>query len=110
MRELYIEGPATHDGPKSCGGAREDADEALTGVRAGWAIEPRNAQNRGADPLTVWGRPHRGRRYCEPPPDPARSEEPSMRGISTRENREIPGSLVRLITARAVQGRPRPQA
>jgi hypothetical protein len=42
--------------------------------------------------------------------DPARSENLSMHGTSMRENREIPHSPVRLITRRAVQGRPRPQA
>ena len=40
MKELYIEGVAIHDGPESCVGVREDNGEALTGVRAGWAIEP----------------------------------------------------------------------
>ena len=49
MRELYIEGVAIHDGPESCVGVREGAGEALTGVRAGWAIEPRNQAIRGAD-------------------------------------------------------------
>ena len=49
MRELYIEGLATHDGPESCVGVREGDGEALTGVRAGWAIEPRNQEGRGAD-------------------------------------------------------------
>ena len=49
MRELYIEGVATHDGPESCVGVREDVGEALTGVRAGQAIEPRNQGDRGAD-------------------------------------------------------------
>jgi hypothetical protein len=42
MKELYIEGLAIHGGPESCVGVREGAGEALTGVRAGWAIEPRN--------------------------------------------------------------------
>ena len=40
MQELYIEGVAIHDGPESCVGVREDVGEALTGVRAGRAIEP----------------------------------------------------------------------
>jgi hypothetical protein len=40
---------ASHDGPESCVGVREDVGEALTGVRAGWAIEPRNQGFRGAD-------------------------------------------------------------
>ena len=44
MEELYVEGVATHDGPESCVGAREGAGEALTGARAGRAIEPRNHQ------------------------------------------------------------------
>jgi hypothetical protein len=51
MRELYIEGVAIHDGPESCVGVREGAGEALTGVRAGWAVEPRNAEVRGADAI-----------------------------------------------------------
>jgi hypothetical protein len=40
MKELYIEGVATHGGPESCVVAREGRGEALTGVRAGRAIEP----------------------------------------------------------------------
>ena len=42
MRTPDIEGVAIHDGPESCAGTREGAGEALTGVRAGWAIERRN--------------------------------------------------------------------
>ena len=42
MKTPNIEGLATHDGPESCVGVREGAGEALTGVRAGRAIEPRN--------------------------------------------------------------------
>jgi hypothetical protein len=42
MRELYTEGVATRGGPKSCVGACEGVGEALTGVRVGWAMEPRN--------------------------------------------------------------------
>jgi len=42
METLYIEGVARHDGPESCVGVREGGGEALTGVRAGRAIEPRN--------------------------------------------------------------------
>ncbi len=42
MEELYVEGVATHGGPESCVVAREGGGEALTGVRAGRAIEPRN--------------------------------------------------------------------
>jgi hypothetical protein len=35
MKESYVEGLADRNGPESCGSAREDAAEALTGVRAG---------------------------------------------------------------------------
>jgi len=35
MKEPYIEGVATRDGPESCVVAREGAGEARTGVRAG---------------------------------------------------------------------------
>jgi Bacterial transcriptional regulator len=42
MKESNIEGVATRGGPESCVGVREGAGEALTGVRVGWAIEPRN--------------------------------------------------------------------
>jgi hypothetical protein len=64
MRELYIEGVAIHGGPESCVGVREDDGEALTGVRAGWAIEPRNHEF--GVPTLFWesGRPHRRRRYA----------------------------------------------
>jgi RNA-directed DNA polymerase len=110
MRELYIEGVAIHSGPESCDGVREGAGEALTGVRAGWAIEPRSHHFRGADAVSRGGRPHRRQRYREPSADPARSENLRMRGISMRENREIPRSPVCLIGRRAARGRLRPHA
>jgi hypothetical protein len=42
MKVLYTEGLATHGGPESCVGVRKGVGEALTRVRAGRAIEPRN--------------------------------------------------------------------
>ena len=107
MRELYIEGLAIHGGPESCVGVREGAGEALTGVRAGWAIEPRNQWVRGADAVRMGGRQHRWRRSRELLVDPARSENLCMYGISMRENREILRSPVRLMTGRAAQETPR---
>ena len=46
-------------------------------------------------PFELGGRQHRRRRYREPSADPARSENPGMRGVSMRENREIPRSPAR---------------
>jgi hypothetical protein len=91
MRELDDEGVAIHVGPESCVRVREGAGEALTGVRAGWAIEPRKLnQVRGADAVTLGGRPYRQRRYRESLPDLARSENLGTYGIRMRENREVP--------------------
>ena len=95
MREFYGEGLAVHAGPESCVRVREVAGEALTGVRAGWAIEPRKLNKvRGADAVTLGGRQHRQRRYRESLLDPARSENLCTYGVSMRENREVPRLLV----------------
>jgi hypothetical protein len=110
MQELYTEGVAIHGGPESCVVVREDGGEALTGVRAGWAIEPRNHLIRGADAVSRSGRPHRRQRFRKLPVDPARSENLGMHGISMRENREVPPPPVGVITRRVAQGRPRPHA
>ena len=105
MKELCVEGLASHDGPRSCAGVREGAGEALAGVRAGGAIEPGNADVRGADAVSLSGRQHRRQRDRELAADPARSENLCMRGTSRRENREIPWLPVRMIAGRAAQGR-----
>ena len=42
MEELYVEGVATHGGPEPCVDVPRGRGEALVGVRAGRAIEPRN--------------------------------------------------------------------
>ena len=44
MRKFCAEGLASHSGPESCGGVPRGRSEALTGVRAGQASEPRNAE------------------------------------------------------------------
>ena len=89
MRESDTEGVATRSGPESCAVVREDGGEALTGVRAGWAIEPRNQRCVGADVVVVGGRQHRWPRYRELSANPARSKNLCMHGISARENREV---------------------
>jgi hypothetical protein len=43
-RALHRRGERPHGGPESCVGVREGVGEALAGVRAGRAIEPRNLQ------------------------------------------------------------------
>ena len=43
METLYTKGVAIHGGPESCVGDPRGRSEALTGVRVGRAIEPRNA-------------------------------------------------------------------
>ena len=115
MKELYIEDLASHDGLESCAVVREGAGEALTGVRAGPVIEPRNQGLRGADVVKRGGRQHRRSRYREWPVDPARSKNRCMHGVSRRENREIPRSpvlvddapsgMVRGVAGRRVAGR-----
>ena len=107
MRESYTEGVATHGGRKPCAGAREGAGEASAAVRAGWAIEPRNQDLRGADAVQEAEGNIAGGVMREPPEDPARSENQGMRGTSMRENRESPCPPVRLVSGRAAQGTPR---
>jgi hypothetical protein len=107
MKELYIEGVATHGGREPCVGVRKGAGEASVAARAGQAIEPRNQGIRGADVVSMIGRQHHRQRYRELPVDPARSETLCMHGNSMRENREVPRSPVQPITGRAAQGKPR---
>jgi hypothetical protein len=111
MRTLYIEGVAIHDGPESCAVGREGGGEALTGVHVGRATEPRNGLSSGCRRFHNGGRQHWRQRYRELSSGPARSENHGMRGVSMRENREVPRSPVRVDhPGRAAQGRPRPHA
>jgi hypothetical protein len=49
MKESYVEGLASHNGPESCGGVRKGAVEALTGVRIGRVLSREITEIRGAD-------------------------------------------------------------
>lgn len=91
MKESYVEGLATHDGPESCGASRKSGGEALTGERAG-RVFSRVIQLRDADAVRRSGRQHPGRRYREAPGSPARSETPCTYECTLRGNREIPCS------------------
>ena len=75
MEELYVEGLATHDGPESCVDVPRGRGEALTGARAGRAIEPRNerigvptlSKRRKATPLAALPRVASGPRVVGEP-------------------------------------------
>ena len=88
MKESNIEDLASHDGPESCGCIRKAAPEALTGVRIGRDMEPRNQAVQSADAVKRGGRPYDAQRNGELSVDSARSKTPSMCGRSMRENRE----------------------
>jgi RNA-directed DNA polymerase len=96
MEVSCSEGLANHIGPESCTGDREDAGEALTGVRAGWVLSreinvpPRGGLLRGADAVESGGRRYLRSRDGERPQDPARSETPGMYASTSFGNREIP--------------------
>ena len=90
MKESYVEGLATHDGPESGGGAREGVAEALTGVRAGRVFSRERTFLRDADAVGESGRPHLAHRYREVLQGPARSETPCTYGNTSRGSREVP--------------------
>ena len=92
MKESHGEGPATHTGPESCGAARKDSVEALTGERMGRVFSRVRILLRDADAVRRSGRQHPGRRYREALRDPARSETPRTHGSTSHGNREVPCS------------------
>ena len=92
--QSYAEGLATRGDPESRVGAREGDGEALTGARAGRAIEPRNHRVRGAGVVYGSEGQHCQRRYRDLLVDPARSENHCMFVTALRENREISCSPV----------------
>ena len=106
MEVSYVEGIANHNGPESCGAAREGGDEALTGERTGRVLSreiyalPRKRQVlRDADAVEVCGRRHGAQRHRKVRLDPARSETPCMHGNALFGNREIPRPSVEERTA-----------
>lgn len=91
MKESYVEGVAAHNGPESCGVAREGGVEALTGETAGWVLSRVMLNVRGADAVEKSGRQHGGHRHGEVHAGPARSETPCTPGHHPHGNREVPG-------------------
>ena len=90
MQKSYECELATHIGPESCGAARKDGVEALTGERAGRVFSRVRKSLRDADAVGAGGRPHRVHRYREVYQSPARSETPCTYADTSRGNREIP--------------------
>jgi hypothetical protein len=106
MKEPCTEGLATRGDPESCGGVCEGIVEALTGARAGRAIEPRNHEF-GVPTLSQRAEGHTsGSAMRELSGGPARSENLCMHGTSMRENREVPHLPAIVIGWRAARGRP----
>ena len=89
MKESYVDGLATHDGPESCGAACKGGVEALTGVRSGRVLSRESDILRDADAVGESGRQHLVHRYREVHPGPARSETPSTYGNTSRGSREV---------------------
>ena len=106
MKVSYVEGVANHNGPESCGAAREGGVEALAGGRTGrvlsreiHALLRKRQALRDADAVEVRGRQHWAhcqRKVCS---DPARSKTPCMYASTLCGNREIPRLSAAEITA-----------
>jgi hypothetical protein len=104
MKKSYECEVATHIGPESCGAAREDGVEALTGERAGRVFSRVRPFLRNADAVGESGRPHRVYRYRKVCLSSARSETPCTSASTSQGNREIPG-LPRTAMARGRIGK-----
>ena len=89
MKESRVKGPATHDGPESCGASRKGSFEALTGERAGRVLSRESAFLRDADAVGGGGRQLRTHRNREMGSGPAWSETPCTYGNTSHENREV---------------------
>ena len=99
MKVSYVEGLANHNGPESCGAAREGGVEALTGGRIGrvlsreiYALLRKQQVLRDADAVEAVGRQHQAHRQRKGCQDPARSKTPCMYASTLYGNREIPRS------------------
>ena len=86
---LYTEGLATHGDPESCVDDPRGRGEALTGARAGRAIEPRNV-NSGVPTLSEWRKATSAAAFSRVVVGPRGVGEPvHVRDLSRRENREV---------------------
>jgi hypothetical protein len=101
VRVRYGEGLAIHTDPESCAGIREDAGEALTGVRIGGVSSGVSYVVRGADAVVVGRRQQAKVRHRKDLHHPASSLDPQH--VRTPLARE-PGDLRSALGSRA-QGR-----
>jgi hypothetical protein len=83
MKVPYGEGVASHTGPESCGCIRKDALEALTGVRAGWPLNP-EMHSSGMPRLSTLAEGNTGCSLSESSPGPAGSKTPCTHASTSR--------------------------
>ena len=109
MKVPYGEGVASHTGPESCGSIREDAREALTGVRAGWPLNPEMHSSGTPRLFNVGRRQHRVARHVRAARVPrgrrphARTQAPrKRRRESPSGSREVPPPTCASAQVRAV--------
>ena len=92
MKEPYIEGLATHDGPELCGCIPKGSGRSVDRGTRGLGIEPRNQSYQGADGVTLTGRRDEQAQQRASLLDPARSENSCTHGNTLHRNWEILGS------------------
>ena len=98
MKKSNSKGVANHADPESWVVVRKVGGQALTGGRAGLAIELRKSEPAkagdigGADLVRVGGRPHRGGRHRKTSSSLTQSENQGTYGNTAHGNREIPRS------------------
>ena len=76
MKESYGEDRASHTDPESCTVVRKGGREALTGAWAGGLLRREIIPVRGADAVSVSGRPYRMRRQGKTVGGPRAGGEP----------------------------------
>jgi len=91
MRELHVEGLASHNDPESCANTCEGRGEALIGAHTGWALSPEIYKPR-TPTLFLYAEGEMLRRENrERNSGPAGSQTPCTCGTSQHGNREILG-------------------
>jgi len=91
MKESYECEIAAHDGPESCGAAREGSAEALTGERACRGIQPRKTIPPGCRRCKEKRKAPSAAPISRGTPESRAISDPSTYVVTTHGNREIPG-------------------